>query len=129
MVYPQLSNSQKQLLDLALARILLITKDIHMVFLLSPEERFTSSRHTYPFFPDLELLVILSTDTMADFFYERWMVSMISKREKCKGTLSRVNLQIISEREFVDELDSLEEFKERVLRSRIVYDREAHLYN
>lgn len=129
MFYPQLNTLQKQLLDQVLTKILCISTETQTVFHLTPEERFKSSRNTYPFFPELDLLVILPTDVMADYFYERWMVALVADRKRYKGGISRVNLQVISESEFIDELDHLEVFKERVIRSRIVYDREAHLYN
>lgn len=126
--YP-FSTQQQDLLNLLLAQMIKLSSAVNIVFHLRPEEKFGSSRHTYPFYPEMELLVILATEKDADDFYEKWIVELVTTRKENSSRLNRVNLQIISEKEFIDELDSLEQYKERVLRSRIVFDKEAHLYN
>lgn len=129
MCYTPLNTWQETLLVEALEEMKKVSKEINQVFLIKPEEKFKSIRHTYRFYPELELLVILPTDTMADYFFEQWIVMQLQKKDMHNCLSKRVNLHVISEREFINEFDQLTDYKERVLKSRIVYDKEAFFYN
>ncbi len=129
MLYPPLNTQKKTLLDSIIKEVTRLSQEIIMIFHISEEERFRSSRHTYPFYLELELLIILPTERSADTFYGKWMEEFVVNKESSFSLFNQANLQIISEREFIEELDSLEGYRERVLKSRIVYDREVHHNN
>ncbi len=129
MFYPPLNAQKKTLLESIIKEVTALSREIIMIFHINEEQRFRSSRHTYPFYPEFELLVILPNERFADIFYGQWMEELVNGREDMYTLFNRANLQIISEREFIEELDSLAGYSERVLKSRIVYDKEVHLYN
>lgn len=120
------TQSQKVLLETVLDKIHSLSSDIHTVFLINPEERFQSSRHTYVKKELLELLVILEEDVQADHFYQTWIANRELLKDQQGDYFSSVSLQVVSVDEFVREIEDLESYRERLLSGRVLYDRDLY---
>lgn len=98
------------------------TSEITSIFYLYSEIDFTHIRHTFPFNPEMEFLIITDSKESAKKLFSKLVKERASSLADALSYTTLTNYIVISTDEFTEGLQHMEFFAERLYRSLVVYE-------